>query len=211
MNENKTRLILASKSPRRIELLSNLGINSEIIPADIDERLPENIAPNCAVEELAMKKADFVYSNELLRRIGNFPTNENFAVVAADTMVFKNNILLGKPKNRGEAYEMLSMLSDDFHSVFTGFAVIYKGKCICRSVETRVHFKKLSDECIKEYIASGEPFDKAGGYGIQGLGALFADRIEGDYFNVVGLPLSELFFAINQEFGLTVADFARSR
>lgn len=72
MNENKTRLILASKSPRRIELLSNLGINSEIIPADIDERLPENIAPNCAVEELAMKKADFVYSNELLRRIRKF-------------------------------------------------------------------------------------------------------------------------------------------
>lgn len=194
----KIKLILASKSPRRIEMLENLGLCPEIIPANVDENIDEfKNLPDVAVTELAKRKAQAVSEKN---------SDDNFLIIAADTLVYKGNSLLGKPKDENDAFCMLKTLSGDFHSVYTGFAVCYKGKTVARSVETKVFFKKLTDEEIYAYIKSKEPMDKAGSYGIQGKGALFVSKIEGDYFNVVGLPLCELFETIKERFGLDIND-----
>ena len=184
------KIILASKSPRRIEIFNSLGIFPEIIPADIDETVSPDTPPRDTVMLLARDKAEHVAKQ-----------HPDALVVAADTMVFKDGLLLGKPKNTEDAYAMLSSLSGYTHSVFTGIAVCYKGKTVLDVVETKVLFRDLSKSEIESYIDSNEPFDKAGAYGIQGLGALLVKEIHGDYFNVVGLPVSRLFEIIRQNFG----------
>jgi len=190
------KLVLASKSPRRIELLSSLGFNPVIMPADADETLDSAVTPpQEAVKLLACRKAQWVAER-----------TEDAMIIAADTLVYNGGVLLGKPCGEDGAAAMLSELSGKKHSVFTGFCVIYGGKTVCRAVETKVKFRKLDDSDISEYIATKEPFDKAGAYGIQGIGSLLVDSIEGDYFNVVGLPISELFAAIKEEFGFSRAE-----
>ena len=172
-------IILASKSPRRKELLSIITNDFVIKTADVDETLPENIAPDKAVEYLSKIKAEPF-------------KNENDIVIGADTVVAIDGKILGKPKDKADAYNMLKMLSGKEHSVFTGVTVIGQSKADTFSVETRVKFFDLTDDEINDYINTGEPFDKAGGYGIQGKGSLLVEKIDGDYFNVVGLPVSRL-------------------
>lgn len=172
-------LILASKSPRRKELLSLITEDFIIKTADVDETLPAKITPSRAVEYLSRIKADPFKSDEDI-------------VIGADTVVAVDDTILGKPADRENAFSMLKLLSGKEHSVFTGVTVIKGEKSSTFSVETRVKFYNLSDEEINAYINTGEPFDKAGGYGIQGKGSLLVEKIDGDYFNVVGLPVSRL-------------------
>lgn len=177
-------IILASSSPRRIEILNNLGVNFEIMPSNYEEII-DNKPPEELVKFLAYNKA-----LEVAKRI-----NSDSIIVAADTMVFSNNRMLGKPKTTDEAYMMLKSLSGKAHDVMTGICLISQSedKQYLDYEVTRVYFKDLSEEEIHNYIASKEPLDKAGAYGIQGLGGFFVKRIEGCYFNVMGLPVYKLY------------------
>lgn len=174
-------IILASASPRRKELLSLICDNFKIIPADIDESVDDNINLYDIPEFLARKKAAHVYS-----------LHQNDVVVGCDTGVFVDNQMIGKPKSEKAAFEILKLLSGKTHKVITGCAIYRNGEIKSFSKVTQVEFYKLSDEEILEYIATGEPMDKAGAYGIQGKGGVLIKQIKGDYFNVVGLPVAEL-------------------
>ncbi|MGN0533546.1 MAG: Maf family protein [Eubacterium sp.] len=172
-------LILASKSPRRKELLSLITEDFVIKSSNEDEALPKDITPKEAVEYLSKIKAH-PFANGV------------DTVIGADTVVACDGKILGKPADRNEAFEMLRMLSGRVHSVFTGVTVIKPNSSVTFSVETRVEFFELSDSQIQQYIDTGECDDKAGAYAIQGKGALFVKGIEGDWANVVGLPVSTL-------------------
>lgn len=172
-------IILASKSPRRKELLSFITTDFTVKSADVDETLPQGITPDKAVEYLSKIKAEPL-------------KNENDIVIGADTVVALDGKILGKPRDEADAFATLRMLSGREHSVFTGVSVIKGEKIETFSVQTKVKMFELTDEEIKEYIATAEPFDKAGSYGIQGKGSLLVEKIDGDYFNVVGLPISRL-------------------
>ncbi len=172
-------IILASKSPRRKELLSFITTDFSVKSADVDETLPQGITPDKAVEYLSKIKAEPF-------------KNENDIVIGADTVVALDGKILGKPRDDADAFATLKMLSGREHSVFTGVSVIKGEKIETFSVQTKVKMFELTDEEIEEYIATDEPFDKAGSYGIQGKGSLLVEKIDGDYFNVVGLPISRL-------------------
>lgn len=172
-------IILASKSPRRKELLSFITTDFSVKSADVDETLPQGITPDKAVEYLSKIKAEPF-------------KNENDIVIGADTVVALDGKILGKPRDDADAFATLKMLSGREHSVFTGVSVIKGDKIETFSVQTKVKMFELTDEEIEEYIATDEPFDKAGSYGIQGKGSLLVEKIDGDYFNVVGLPISRL-------------------
>ncbi|MDE6470385.1 MAG: Maf family protein [Eubacterium sp.] len=172
-------IILASKSPRRKELLSLITGDFVIKTADVDETLPKDIMPDKAVEYLSKIKAEPF-------------NNGSDTIIGADTVVAIDGIILGKPENRDDAFNMLKMLSGKYHSVFTGVTVIKPDNTITFSIETKVKFFDLTDEEINSYINTDEPYDKAGSYGIQGKGSLLVEKIDGDYFNVVGLPISTL-------------------
>ena len=187
MKEKK--IILASKSPRRKELLSEMGITFDIYSKEIEEHLDPDVEPARAVEKLAEEKAQAVF-DECLDAI----------VIGADTVVCVDQEILGKPKDREDARRMLEKLSGSTHQVIGGVALLSKEKRIVFSCVTTVHFYELSEEQILAYIDSNEPMDKAGAYGIQGLGKQFVEGIEGDYFNVVGLPVSRVLRAL-KEFG----------
>lgn len=172
-------IILASKSPRRKEFLSFITTDFSVKSADVDETLPQGITPDKAVEYLSKIKAEPF-------------KNENDIVIGADTVVALDGKILGKPRDDADAFATLKMLSGREHSVFTGVSVIKGEKIETFSVQTKVKMFELTDEEIEEYIATDEPFDKAGSYGIQGKGSLLVEKIDGDYFNVVGLPISRL-------------------
>jgi septum formation protein len=175
------KLILASSSPRRQELLSALGYDFTAEAADIDETLEKRLSPPEAVMKLAERKAEEVYKN-----------HPGDCVVGADTLVFLDGDALGKPEGPVQAREMLRRLSGRRHEVLSGAAIISPQGTEAFYVRTAVSFYELSEEFIERYLATGEPFDKAGAYGIQRFGALLVRGIEGDYFNVVGLPVAEL-------------------
>ncbi len=173
--------VLASSSPRRRELLRQVGLRFEVVSPNADETLPENIAPDKAVELLSERKASAVSNTE------------SRVIIAADTVVAKDGIIYGKPADEEDAFRMLRELSDCTHEVYTGVCVIFPdGSGECFSVRTEVTFANMTDRDIAEYITSGEPFGKAGSYAIQGLGAQFVAGINGDYANVVGLPVQKL-------------------
>lgn len=174
------RIILASESPRRRQLLEILGIEFDCIKPRITEDFAAGETPVKAAERLAYKKAESIQGEECL-------------IIAADTVVSCQGQILGKPNNAMEAGQMLSLLSGRHHEVITAVCLKKGVKTDLQSEITRVFFRKLNRKEIAGYIAAGEPFDKAGGYGIQGKGSVFVDRIEGCYFNVVGLPLSRLY------------------
>ena len=174
------RVVLASASPRRKQILENAGYDVTVRVSEADETLPEGISPERAVEYLAGVKAAAVEKG----------TNE--LIIAADTVVALEGRILGKPSDEAEAFEMLSSLSGKKHCVYTGVCILYNEKRIVFSECTEVEFYKLTESEIRDYIATGEPMDKAGAYGIQGKGALLAEGIYVDYFNVVGLPGSRL-------------------
>ena len=172
-------MILASKSPRRRELLHLITDDFEIRTADVDETLPDGISPAEAVLYLSKIKAQpFADTGD--------------TVIGADTVVAIDGKILGKPQDIDDAFQMLSLLSGKTHSVFTGVTVIRHQQEVSFFSETKVTFYPLSVQQINDYIATKEPMDKAGAYGIQGKGALLVEKIEGDYFNVVGLPVGKL-------------------
>ncbi len=175
------KLVLASKSPRRSEILKNAGIDFTVRVADADETIPNGTKPADAVVFLAAKKAMAVIRAD------------DELVLGADTVVVLDDKILGKPKNKDDAYNMIKALSGRVHSVFTGVCAIGDGFSMTFAEETRVEFYNLTDEEINEYINTDEPYDKAGAYGIQGLASKFIRGIDGDYFNVVGLPMSAIY------------------
>jgi septum formation protein len=177
------RLILASASPRRKELLKGIGIDCEVIVSDVPEVWEAGLSPAGIARKLARDKAEAVAK-----------TLPNGIVIGADTVVVLEGEVLGKPQDPTDAFRMLRALSGKVHEVMTAVAVIDidQGSLQEAGATTHVHFRQLSDPEIEAYIATGEPMDKAGAYGIQGKGILFVEGIEGCYTNVVGLPLPKL-------------------
>ena len=177
------KIILASESPRRKELLKRTGLSFEVAPSDLEEDLSLNLDPHELAKHISAEKAASV--------AGKYP---DAVIIAADTFIVLGDTVLGKPHTGEEAKRMLGALSGREHSVITGFTILDTSSNAkhTESVETRVWFRELSDGQIEAYVRTGEPLDKAGAYAIQGQGAALVEKIEGDYENVVGLPLSAL-------------------
>lgn len=175
------RVVLASSSPRRRELLKLIGIEHEVRPPNIDETMRPREVPRRHAERLAREKASAIATRD-----------PDLITIGADTVVVINRKVLGKPKDKADAARMLSMLSGREHTVVTAVAVSRGRKLRSAIEEVRVRFRVLRDDEIEAYIATGEPMDKAGAYGIQGYGATIVERVEGDYFAVMGLPLVRL-------------------
>lgn len=189
------KIILASGSPRRSEMLRNLDIDFTVIKSDADESIvnPHGIPVNVYVQELALLKATEVYGRV---------SAEDALIIGADTIVTVDGEILGKPADEADAFRMIRALSGRTHQVYTGICVVRSedGYSVCDSECTDVTFSELSDDEIYEYIHTKEPYDKAGGYAIQGKGALLIEKISGDYFNVVGLPVRKLVKLMKEEF-----------
>jgi septum formation protein len=188
------KIILASASPRRKEILATSGLKFTVCKSSYAEDLTVSKEPRSLARFLSRKKAEDVVSKYT-----------DAIVIAADTFIVYKNKLLGKPSGPDDARRMLKMLSGKMHSVITGFTVIDSktNKKVSRSIETKVYFKKLTTDKINAYVRSGEPLDKAGAYAIQGLGAVFIEKIEGDFFNVVGLPVCALAESL-KKFGIKI-------
>lgn len=175
------KIILASASPRRKELLETAGAEFEIIVADVDETVPEGTKPEDAAVMTAEKKALAVAEN-----------HKDSIVIGADTIVVADGRILGKPADKADACRMLSVLSGVEHKVITGVCLACEDKKITFAQVSKVKFYDLTDEEINAYVETGEPMDKAGAYGIQGKGCVLVEKIEGDYFNIVGLPVARV-------------------
>ncbi|CCX87438.1 maf-like protein HMPREF0993_01143 [Clostridium sp. CAG:590] len=184
-------IILASASPRRTELLKQAGFTFTVIPSSIEEQRTE-ASPDKLAEDLAFQKAEDVYQS-----VKQDYTGKDFMVIGADTIVYYDGEVLGKPADEQEAFDMLKMLSDRTHQVYTGLAIILKKadekQIYLMHERTDVTFYPISDHELKDYIATGDPLDKAGAYGIQGPFAVHVKKINGDYNNVVGLPIARLY------------------
>ena len=182
-----TRIILASKSPRRRELMELLKVPFEVIVSDIDEQIDYNNDLVKEIEKLSCQKANAVYVQ-----------HSDALVIGSDTIVKIGNDVLGKPKDLDDARRMLRELSDKTHEVVTGVTILYQGKAETFSSVAKVTFYPLSDEEIEDYISTNEPMDKAGSYAIQGDAAKFIRSIEGDYYTIVGLPVAELYHRLKK-------------
>lgn len=184
--------VLASKSPRRKELLNKIGINAQVIPSNVDEDAYKGLEAEKMVMQLS-----FVKAADVARSF-----RKNTFVIGADTCVCLEGKIFGKPESKDDAKRMLEELSGKTHQVYTGYCVIDcgNGKSVSRCAVTNVTFKELTESEIKAYVETGEPLDKAGAYGIQEKGAVFVEKIDGDYSNVVGLPLSPLYKLFKEEF-----------
>lgn len=187
------KFILASASPRRKELLTAVGFEYEICPADIDETIPSDTPIELVAEFLSRKKALSVLEK-----------NPDAVVLGSDTIVVLDGNILGKPHDTAEASDMLHRLSGKAHRVYTGVCVCSSEKTLTLTSFTDVYFRKLSDKLIDAYIATGEPMDKAGAYGAQGLGSTLIKKIDGDFFTVMGLPIADTTRLLSQ-FGVVGA------
>ncbi len=187
-------IVLASASPRRKELLKKLGLKFKVEPSDYEEERHYELEPYELARKLSLAKARDVATKY-----------ENAIIIAADTFGILDDKVLGKPHNEAEAKKILEMISGRCHSVITGFTIIdtESNKTLSRSVETKVFIKKLTPAEISAYVKLKEPLDKAGAYAIQGLGSVIVERIEGDYYNVIGLPLAALAESL-REFGVNI-------
>lgn len=188
--------VLASKSPRRRELLKKIGVQAELMTANVDESVIKNLPPENTVTELALLKATDV---------AKYFCGDTY-VIGADTVVCVDGEVLGKPKNIDEAKRMLRKLSGRSHFVYTGYCIVHckSGVAVSKYEKTEVFFKELSDKEIDAYVKTREPMDKAGAYGIQEKGSLFIEKINGDYFNVVGLPVCALAKLFKEEFEINL-------
>jgi septum formation protein len=191
-------VVLASASPRRKELLELLGLEPEVVPADLDEAVLNGEHPEAYVERVARDKAAAVHARR-----------KEALVVAADTTVVLDGEIIAKPENEADAARMLRKLQGRDHVVHTAIAVAYRRDTASGVETTRVWMRKLDDAAIRAYVATGEPMDKAGAYGIQGFGAVIVEKIEGDYFTVMGLGLGKLVgllrkVGVDYEFGALV-------
>ncbi len=187
-------IILASASPRRSELMKQAGLDFRVSVCGTDESYDEGLSPEDIVTQLSLRKADAVFDKEM-------PEGDS-VVVAADTIVVLDDEILGKPKDRADAVRMLRELSGRMHRVYTGTTLYYYvgGKVSVESFAecAEVYFRELDDDIINEYVDSWEPMDKAGAYGIQGKGAVLIDRICGDYYTIVGLPIAKVYHSIKK-------------
>jgi len=188
------KIILASASPRRKELLEKIGLKFEVEPSNYAEDMRSKLSPDELARAISLEKARVVARK-----------HKNAIVIAADTFIVFRGKIMGKPNTEAEARKMLMTLRGKSHSVITGFTILdtEENKVLTKSVETVIHIKKLTLEEIDAYVKSKEPLDKAGAYAIQGLGSVIVERIEGDYFNVMGLPLSALAEGL-KEFGVHI-------
>jgi septum formation protein len=198
---NIKTIILASASPRRKEILAKIGLKFRVDESNYEEKPVQGMSPH----ELAR-----FLSREIAKDVAQ--KHRDALVIAADTIVISRGRLFGKPINEDEARTMLKSLSGKAHHVITGFTIIdtESGKELSRSVKSKVFFKRLSADEIEAYIRSGEPLDKAGAYGIQGLGAVIVKKIEGDFFNVMGLPLHALAGCL-KKFGIDILNQNQER
>lgn len=188
------QIILASASPRRKKLLEQMGLRFKVVVSDYEEIEDEKIDPHLLAKRLSLGKAKAVAKK-----------HKNAIIIAADTFVSFRGKIMSKPVTKKVAKDMLRLLSGKSHTILTGFTILDSktGKVVTKSVESKAYMKKLTEKEIAAYVATGEPLDKAGAYGIQERGALFVEKIEGDYFNIVGLPI----FSLAQElkkFGVEV-------
>ena len=217
MKTDNIRIILASKSPRRKELLENAGFEIVIIPSEAEENIDEK-DPAEMVKKLSYIKANSVYENIANKEgeidssyainTGKTPESgitdkeddtKSIIVLGADTVVYAGGVILGKPKDKEDARDMIKMLSGNVHSVFTGFTIVQAdGKSVTDYSETKVYVYPMTDEEIEDYISSNEPYDKAGAYGIQGIFGKYVEKIDGDYNNVVGLPVSKIIYTLKE-------------
>jgi len=188
------KIILASASPRRKELLEKIGLKFEVDAIGCDEEIDEGIDPQEIVRQLSIKKAKSAVAR-----------HKNALIIAADTIGVMGEKTLGKPHTENEAHKMLQAISGKSHFVITGFSILdtTTNKIVTGTVNTRVYIKKLTGQEIDAYVKTGEPLDKAGAYAIQGMGAVIVEKIEGDYYNVMGLPLNALTEAL-KGFGIDV-------
>lgn len=193
-------IILASASPRRKELLAQIGLEFQIVVSDVEEKITKTV-PYQIVEELSCQKAEAV--------LKSLPEDKEVLVIGADTIVACGQQILGKPADEGKAVEMLKLLQGSTHEVYTGVTLLYRGtgeniaaggKIRCKTFHeaTKVHFYPMSEQEIAEYVATLDPMDKAGAYGIQGFCARYICGIEGDYNNVVGLPVGRLYQEVKE-------------
>jgi len=190
------KIILASASPRRKQLLEQIGLKFEIDPSNYEEDMTLKMKPSKLAEFLSLGKAKDVAAR-----------HKDSIIISADTIVAVDDEVFGKPKTSEKAKYMLQKLSGRAHSVITGFTIIdtKTNKQLSKSVETKVYFKDISDKEMGTYISTGEPLDKGGSYAIQGLAALFVEKVDGDFFNIVGLPIFELVHEL-KNFGINVLE-----
>ena len=193
---SEVRVVLASSSPRRRQLLELIGVTHEVQPADIDETMVAGELAEMYAERLSREKAETIAAS-----------HSDAVVIGADTIVVIDGIVLGKPRDAGDAERMLGILSGRSHTVMTGVAVSYQQRTVSYVERVDVTFMPIDDGEIRRYVATGEPMDKAGAYGIQGYGATIVRRIDGDYFAVMGLSLVRL-VALLREVGV-IYDFPR--
>ena len=203
MKKKISDIILASSSPRRKEILETVGVSFRVVTSEADESVPEALAPDGVVCEIAGRKCEAVL--ERLKREGGL--QDKTLVIACDTVVVYEGMVIGKPLDEAHAILTLGVLSDSWHSVYSGLAVYYKGRTVTRAARTDVKFRELSEREIMAYAQSGEPMGKAGSYAIQMKGASFVERIEGEFNNVVGLPLVTLLALLREKFGIAPDDF----
>ena len=191
---NKKKIVLASSSPRRRELLEMIGLKFMVEPSNSEEYIQPGVEPHELAKSLSRDKVSLVAQN-----------HREALVIAADTFILLEGTIIGKPITVTEARGILERINGRQHSVITGFTILdtVSNKAISESVETKVYIRELTSKEIDDYVKTGEPLDKAGAYAIQGLGSVIVERIEGDYFNVIGLPLSTLAESL-KEFGVYI-------
>jgi septum formation protein len=175
-------IVLASMSPRRREIMALAGIHCAVEPSNVDESVPQGTPVSEAVKMTAYKKAAFIAEKH----------SDGDIVIGADTVVYLDGDTIGKPSGENDAARILRRLSGRTHTVYTGYCLIKGNRTVTGVSETKVTFKELTDKEITDYIATGEPMDKAGAYGVQGGACTFVERVEGDYFSVLGLPVCEI-------------------
>ena len=195
MKQPMKTIILASASPRRKELLERIGLKFEVEPSNYVEDIHSGAKPHELAQKISLEKAKAVANKH----------KKNAIIIAADTFIVCEGEILGKPHTENEAKKMLEAINGKPHSVITGFTIIdtENNKELSKSAETKVYVRRLSSSEIDAYVKSREPLDKAGAYAIQGLGSVIVDRIDGDYYNVIGLPLSALTEGL-KEFGVNI-------
>ncbi|HNY64878.1 MAG TPA: Maf family protein [Deltaproteobacteria bacterium] len=186
------QILLASGSPRRRELISWMGIDFEVLVPEIDETLKGDESPEEYCSRLSREKALAIQKDR-----------PQALVIAADTVVVAHGTILGKPAEEEEARKHLRQLQGAMHEVYTSYTIAREGLSTTRVIRTRVYFRDMTEDEIAWYVSTGEPMDKAGSYALQGIGAIFVDRIEGSYTNVIGLPLSHLYHDL-KEYGITL-------
>ena len=191
-------IFLASKSKRRQKILQNLGISFKVASCEADESNVPDVPPDEYVSGLAVRKL------RSAKELHHY--DEDDLVICADTVVSYDGLIMGKPTSEEDAFNTLTMLSGNWHQVYTGIAVSLGDKMIVDYEVTRVKFREISPDEIEKYIATGEPMDKAGAYGIQDTAGIFVEQIEGDFFNIVGLPVCKLAKILKEEFDIEILD-----